>query len=79
MQKNAPALALSLRQALSKQTHLMAVSKGWPSRGATASWSQMIRADDPFGYVHSSPDVIRMVVMLYVHYPLSLRNVEDCE
>jgi len=28
-------------------------------------------------YFHSSPEVIRQVVMLYVRYPLSLRNVED--
>ena len=41
----------------------------------------MDKADNPFRYFHSSPDVIRMVVMLYVRYPLSLRNVEDllCE
>ena len=32
---------------------------------------------NPFRYFHSSPEVIRMVVMLYVRYPLSLRNVED--
>ena len=31
----------------------------------------------PFRYFNSSPDIIRMVVMLYVRYPLSLRNVED--
>jgi putative transposase len=32
---------------------------------------------NPFRYFHSSPDIIRLVVMLYVRYPLSLRNVED--
>ena len=37
----------------------------------------MSKAENPFGYFHSSPDIIRMVVMLYVRYPLSLRNVED--
>jgi putative transposase len=37
----------------------------------------MSKADNPFRYFHSSPDIIRMVVMLYVRYPLSLRNVED--
>lgn len=31
----------------------------------------------PFRYFHSSPDVIRLVVMMYVRFPLSLRNVED--
>jgi putative transposase len=33
--------------------------------------------DDPFRWFDSSPEVIRLVVMLYVRYPLSLRNVED--
>ena len=31
----------------------------------------------PFRYFHSSPEVIRLVVMMYVRLPLSLRNVED--
>jgi putative transposase len=32
---------------------------------------------NPFRYFNSSPEVIRVVVMMYVRYPLSLRNVED--
>jgi putative transposase len=31
----------------------------------------------PFRWFDSSPEVIRLVVMMYVKYPLSLRNVED--
>ena len=31
----------------------------------------------PFLYFNSSPEVIRLVVMMYVRFPLSLRNVED--
>lgn len=31
----------------------------------------------PFRYSYSSPEVIRLVVMMYVRFPLSLRNVED--
>lgn len=31
----------------------------------------------PFRYFNSSPEVIRLVVLMYVRYPLSLRNVED--
>ena len=31
----------------------------------------------PFRYFNSSAEVIRLVVMLYVRFPLSLRNVED--
>ena len=37
----------------------------------------MSKTDNPFRYFHSSPDIISMVVVLYVRYPLSLRNVED--
>ncbi len=33
--------------------------------------------DNPFKRVNSSPEVIRLVVMMYVRFPLSLRNVED--
>jgi hypothetical protein len=31
----------------------------------------------PFRYFSSSPEVIRLAVLLYVKCPLSLRNVED--
>jgi putative transposase len=37
----------------------------------------MTQAKKPFRYFDSSPEVIRLVVMMYVRYPLSLRNVED--
>jgi putative transposase len=37
----------------------------------------MGKADNPFRYFNSSPEVIRLVVMMYVRFPLSLRNVED--
>lgn len=32
---------------------------------------------DPFKYFHSSPEIIRLAVMMYVRFPLSLRNVES--
>ena len=32
---------------------------------------------DPFRYFNSSPEVFRLVVMMYIRYPLSLRQVED--
>ena len=31
----------------------------------------------PFNYFKTSPEIIRLAVMLYVRFPLSLRNVED--
>jgi putative transposase len=35
------------------------------------------KSANPFRYFHSSPEVIRLVVMMYIRFPLSLRNVED--
>jgi putative transposase len=32
---------------------------------------------NPFHYFNSSPEAIRLVVMMYVRYPLSLQQVED--
>ncbi len=32
---------------------------------------------DQFKYFKTSPEIIRLAVMMYVRYPLSLRNVED--
>jgi hypothetical protein len=31
----------------------------------------------PFRYLKTSPEIIRLAVMLYIGVPLSLRNVED--
>ncbi len=31
----------------------------------------------PFRYFKTSPEIIRLPVMLYVRFPLSLRNVEE--
>ena len=31
----------------------------------------------PFRYIKTSPEIIRLGVMLYIRFPLSLRNVED--
>jgi len=32
---------------------------------------------NPFRYFNSSPEVIRLTVMMYIRYLLSLRQVED--
>ena len=40
------------------------------------SW-KLYTMSNPFRYFNSSPEVIRLVVMMYVRSPLSLRNVED--
>lgn len=38
---------------------------------------RMIKTANPFRYFHSSPEIIRLAVLMYVRFPLSLRNVED--
>jgi putative transposase len=35
------------------------------------------KPDNPFRYFNSSPEIIRLAVLMYVRFPLSLRNVED--
>ena len=32
---------------------------------------------NPFKYYKSSPEIIKLAIMFYVRFPLSLRNVED--
>ncbi len=32
---------------------------------------------NPFRYFNNSPEMIRLAVMMYIRYPLSLRQVED--
>jgi len=44
-----------------------------PGRGVP----QLPAIHNPFRYFNSSPEVIRLVVMMYIRYPLSLRQVED--
>ena len=38
---------------------------------------QCLRMKNPFRYFKTSPEIIRLAVMMYVRFPLSLRNVED--
>jgi len=39
--------------------------------------SRRPRPANPFRYFKTSPEVIRLAVLIYVRFPLSLRNVED--
>ena len=36
-----------------------------------------MESPNPFRYFKTSPEIIRLPVMMYVRFPLSLRNVED--
>ena len=48
-----------------------------PERRPGLSTRMTTAAPSPFRYFNSSPEVIRLAVMMYIRYPLSLRNVED--
>jgi hypothetical protein len=50
---------------------------GFVRRNARGVWARLASGHNPFRYFDSSPEVIRVVVMMYVRYPLSLRSVED--
>ena len=44
---------------------------------AIAAVTYHLRMPSPFRYFNSSPEVIRLAVMMYVRYPLSLRQIEE--
>jgi transposase-like protein len=52
--------------------HLLVITPGWGRE-----MPRPRKPASPFRYFNSSPEVIRLVVLMYVRFPLSLRNVED--
>ena len=42
-----------------------------------ATWAARFTKLSPFRHFETSPEINRLAVILYVRYPLSLRNVED--
>jgi len=36
-----------------------------------------MKKSDPFNYFNSCEEIIRLTVMLYIHFPWFLRDVED--
>jgi putative transposase len=50
---------------------------GKVEQGQGASIPRLRKPPSPIRYFNSSPEVIRLVVIMYVRFPLSLRNVED--
>ena len=39
--------------------------------------SRLRKRARPFRYFNSSPEIIRLAVLMYIRLPLSLRNVDD--
>ncbi len=51
------------------------VRVNWLEPGTGVPWPPAMC--NPFRYFNSSPEVIRLAVMMYIRHPLSLRQVED--
>jgi putative transposase len=44
--------------------------------GRVSNWRRGMTKRSPFRYFKTSPEIIRLAVMMYVRFPLSLWNVE---
>jgi putative transposase len=49
----------------------------WLEAGKEVPYAQRLTKCSPFEYFKTSPEIIRLAVMMYVRFLLSLRNVED--
>ena len=49
----------------------------WRGRGRASGQPSSMTKSSSFRYVRTSPEIIRLAVMLYVRFPFPLRNVED--
>jgi putative transposase len=58
-------------------TNYGSVRATWLEAGQRPPYPSPMTKRSPFRYFKTSPEIIRLAVMLYVRYPLSLRNVED--
>jgi putative transposase len=54
-----------------------AVKGSWVEAGVAAPYPTLMTKRDPFKYFKTSSEIIRLAIMMYVRFPLSLRNVED--
>lgn len=46
-------------------------------RGRAVEWRLTMTSCSPFKYFETSPEIIKLAVVYYIRYPLSLRQVED--
>ena len=53
------------------------VRRNWLEAGRASAKPFEMTNRSPFRYFKTSPEIIRLAVMLYIRFPLSLRNVED--
>ena len=53
------------------------VRRNLPEPGRAVAQPRAMTKRNPFRYFKTSPEIIRLAVMVYIRFPLSLRNVED--
>jgi len=66
-----------LRSSSQYQQTLGTVRANRLEAGRGAPYHPWMNRRSPFRYFKTSPEIIRLAVMMYVRFPLSLRNVED--
>ena len=66
-----------LRRILPRPTLPGLVKGTWLEAELPPPYPALMTKRDPFKYFKTSREIIRLAVMLYVRFPLSLRNVED--
>ena len=64
--------AVSIRISALGTVRAKSVEAGW-----AGNWRLGMTNRSPFRYFKTSPEIIRLTVMMYIRFPLSLRNVED--
>ena len=52
------------------------VRQNWLGPRQAVSYPRRMTKCSPFLYFKTSPEIIRLAVMVYVHFPLSLRKIE---
>ena len=54
-----------------------AAKRKWLEGNLVVDWPPSMTKQSSFRYFNTSPEIIRLAVMMYVRFPLSLQNVED--
>ena len=71
-------LGLGLRRMLALVCQMIDQRGGHVEESGLSARFRAFVKRNPFRYFKTSPEIIRLAVMMYVRFPLSLRNVEIC-
>ena len=72
-----PSMTRACEPTIAPKTPTCTVRETRLENSSRSSHPRRMKKLSPFRYFKTSPEVIRLAVMMYVRFPLSLRNVED--